>query len=146
MIITLFVTGGDFLMANKKKSALQYVELGLEKFGEGICSVFAGVGKGARYAGGFKKVWLALPVAIAAVWLAIYAGSKYPDYVGIDLLATGDYGFLVTREIAIMGPLAVTAICLLLMFWSKRTLFPWLVSVFSLTLPLLIMLINFLPA
>lgn len=133
-------------MANNKKSALQHIETGLEKFGEGICFVFSGMGKGLRYAAGFKKIWLALPVAIAAIYLAIYTGSKYPEYVGINLLESGDFAYLVTREIAVMGPLAVTAVCLLLMFWSKRTLFPWLVSVFSLTLPLLILLINLLPA
>ena len=58
----------------------------------------------------------------------------------------GDFGVIVTRQIAIMGPLAITAVCLLLMFWSKRTLLPWLVSIFSLTLPLLLVLINTLAA
>lgn len=133
-------------MANNKKSALQHIEAGLEKFGEGICTVFSGMGKALRYAASFKKIWLALPVTIAAIYLAIYTGGKYPEYVGINLLESGDYAYIVTREIAVMGPLAVTAVCLLLMFWSKRTLFPWLVSVFSLTLPLLILLTNLLPA
>ena len=133
-------------MANQKKSAMQHVENGLEKFGESICAVFSGMAKGLRYAAGFKKVWLAVPVAIAAVYLAIYTGAKLPRYVGINLLENGDYAFLVTREIAIMGPLAVTAVCLLLMFCSKRVLYPWLVSVFSLVLPLLILLINILHA
>lgn len=133
-------------MANNKKGAMHYVETGLEKFGEGICLVFSGIGKGIKYASGFKKIWLALPVAIAAVWLAFYTGGKLPDYVGINLLETGEYAFVVSREIAVMGPLAVTAACLLLMFCSRRTLYPWLVSVFSLVLPLLILMINIFPA
>lgn len=131
-------------MAKNNKSAMDYIETGLEKFGEGICAVFSGTGKAVRFVAGFKKIWMALPVAIAAVYLAIFTGSRYPDYVGINLLETGDFAILVTREIAVMGPLAVTAVCLLLMFWSKRTLFPWLVSVFSLTLPLLIWATNLL--
>lgn len=133
-------------MAEKKKTALQHVESGLEKFGEGICNVFSGAGKLVKYAVGFKKVWLALPVVFGAVCLAIYAGSRYPDYVGLNLMDNGDFGMIVTREIAVMGPLAITAVCLLLMFWSKRILFPWLVSMFSLTLPLLLLLINTLSA
>lgn len=131
-------------MAKNKKTAGQYIESVLEGFGEGICAVFAGIGKGLRYAASFKKVWLALPVALTAVYLAFFVGGMLPQYVGINLLETGDYAFLVTREIAVMGPLAVTAVCLLLMFWSKRTLFPWLVSVFSLVLSPLILLINLL--
>lgn len=131
-------------MARKKKTVMQHVVSALEGFGEGICTVFSGVGKGLRYAGYLKKIWLAIPVVLAAVFLAFYVGGMLPDYVGINLLETGDYAMLVTKEIAVMGPLAVTAVCLLLMFWSKRTLFPWLVSVFSLVLPLLILMINLL--
>lgn len=131
-------------MARKKKTVMQHVVSVLEGFGEGICAVFSGMGKGLRYAGYLKKIWLAIPVVLAAVFLAFYVGGMLPDYVGINLLETGDYAMLVTKEIAVMGPLAVTAVCLLLMFWSKRTLFPWLVSVFSLVLPLLILMINLL--
>lgn len=131
-------------MADKKKSTLQHVKYGLEKFGEGICSFFSVAREVVKYVAGFKKVWLALPVVFGCLYLAVYAGSRYPDYVGLNLMDNGDFGMIVTREIAIMGPLAITAVCLLLMFWSKRTLFPWLVSMFSLTLPLLLLLINML--
>jgi hypothetical protein len=41
-----------------------------------------------------------------------------------------------------MGPLGVTAACLLLMFCSRRTLYPWLISIMSLLLPMLILLLN----
>ena len=41
---------------------------------------------------------------------------------------------------------ASSILCLLLMFGSKRTLTPWLVSVFSLALPLIILVINVFPA
>jgi len=38
--------------------------------------------------------------------------------------------------------LSITAICLLLMFISKRTLTPWMVSLLSLALPLTILITN----
>ncbi len=131
-------------MAKEKKKFSKRVENSLEGFGQGICTAFFGVGKGARYAAKFKKIWLAIPVVAGAIFSVIFVAAKLPRYVGINLLATGDYSFVVTREIAVMGSLAITALCLLLMFWSKRTLFPWLVSIFSLTIPYLILLINLL--
>ena len=53
---------------------------------------------------------------------------------------------MVEKGIAVMGPLAVTAACLLLMFLSRRVVYPWLVSIFSLALPLLIYITNVFPA
>ncbi len=131
-------------MAEKKKTLGKQKASAVESAGQGVDTAFSRMGKYLRYALKFKKVCLAIPVAVASVFSTVFVAAKLPRYVGINLLETGDYGFIVTREIAIMGPLAVTALCLLLMFWSKRTLFPWLVSVFSLTLPYLILMINLL--
>lgn len=135
-------------MANQNTSGsfLNKVETVFEKLGDGIIWIF-GNPKGLwRYIKRFHKIILAVPVAIAAVWLALYTGSKLPAYVGINLQQTGEYAQIVTREVAVMGPLAVTAACLLLMFCSRRTLYPWLISVFSLVLPLLLLVTNILPA
>ena len=44
-----------------------------------------------------------------------------------------------------MGPVAITALCLLLMFCSKRILTPWVVSAVSLLLPVFIWVINVFP-
>ncbi len=129
-------------MADHKKSAHEPMKSGQEKFGEVVSVIFAVLKKIFRYIADFKKIWLALPVGAAAIYLAVYANEHFPEYVGINLLETGDYAYLVTREIAVMGPLAITALCLLLMFCSKRTLFPWLVSVFSLVLTPLILVTN----
>ena len=41
--------------------------------------------------------------------------------------------------------LAVTALCLLMMFISRRTIYPWLISIFSLVLPILLIVTNMLP-
>ena len=104
---------------------------------------------------GWKKFWtwvfklrsigLALPVAACAVLLAIYNEATLPAQVGLDLQASGEYATMVAREVAVLGPLALTALCLLLMFCSRRVVYPWLISIFSLMLPLLILITNIFP-
>lgn len=94
----------------------------------------------------FKKLILAAPVVLGAAFMAIFTASRLPDYVGIDLQPTGEYAHLVPKFLAVSGPLAVTGLCLLLMFCSKRTLYPWLISLFSLVLPLLILVTNVFPS
>lgn len=135
-------------MANQNASGsfLNKVETVFEKLGEGILWIVGNPAGIWRYIKKFHKVILAVPVAVAAIWLALYSGSNLPEYVGINLQQTGEYAQIVTREIAVMGPLAVTAACLLLMFCSRRTLYPWLISVFSLVLPLLLLVTNIFPA
>ena len=93
----------------------------------------------------YKKLFLAAPVAAMAVILAIQNLFKLPALVGFIQQANGDFEVGIIREVAVLGPLVITALCLLLMFASKRTLTPWLVSVFSLILPLLILITNTFP-
>lgn len=93
-----------------------------------------------------KKVLLAIPVGVGTVLLAVRNMRLLPAMVGLDLQTDGTFGFQIARELAVLGPVAVTALCLLLMFASKRTLTSWLVSLFSLALPLLIWVINVFPA
>ena len=94
----------------------------------------------------FKKLFLCTPVAVMAVILAIRNLFSLPALVGLALEGNGEFSFEIIREVAVVAPLVVTALCLLLVFASKRTLTPWLVSVFSLVLPLWILLINTFPA
>lgn len=93
-----------------------------------------------------RKIFLAVPVVVAAILLALNNLGSLPQIVGINLMADGNFSFVLDRLTAVLAPLLVTAVCLLLMFCSKRTLTPWLVSVFSLTLPLIILVINTFPA
>lgn len=92
-----------------------------------------------------RKFVMAIPI----VWLAIYfARMNYnmlPPMVGIDLQTTGEYARMITREAAVYGPLGVTAVCLLMMFLSRRTLYPWLIALFSMALPVLILITNIFP-
>lgn len=93
-----------------------------------------------------RSIFLAVPVVIGAIRLAVWNLSRLPDTVGILILSSGEYQWLVEKGIAVMGPLAVTAACLLLMFISRRVVYPWLISLFSLVLPLLIYITNVFPA
>lgn len=98
-----------------------------------------------KWAYRLRSVVLAIPVAVAAVFLAIYNMATLPAMVGIDLQATGEYAQTISKGVAVMGPLALTAVCLLLTFCSRKVLYPWLISVFSLVLPLLLMLTSTFP-
>ena len=83
-----------------------------------------------------RKLFLAAPVVWIAVRLYAYAMTELPETVGILLQEDGGYAHLLDRETAAMGCMAVTAACLLMMFLSKRISFPFLVSLFSLILPI----------
>lgn len=93
-----------------------------------------------------RSVILAIPVAIAAVVLALRNMANLPELVGIDIQTTGEYAQVVSKNVAVLGPLAITAVCLLLMFCSRRVVYPWLISVFSLVLPIVLYFTNIFPA
>ena len=113
-------------------------------------AVFSAIGrvfyKIGKYIFMFRSVLLAAPVVYAAVRLAMYARENLPEQVGINLMESGEYAMLVDRNIAIMGSMAVTAVCLLMMFVSRRTIYPWIISIFSLVLPILLIVTNLFPA
>ena len=93
-----------------------------------------------------KKIIATVPVAIGAVILALYNMANLPKVVGLDLLENGAFTYQIPRGIAVFAPLAVTGVCLLLMFCSRRILTPWLVSVISLLIPVAILITNIFPA
>lgn len=94
----------------------------------------------------FRKVILAIPVVIGALYLARVNWRMLPEEVGFSLMANGQFAQMVSREAAVYGPMAVTAVCLLLMVCSRRALYPWLVSIFTLVIPLLILVTNIFPS
>ena len=93
-----------------------------------------------------RKVFMAAPVVYYAIKLARYNSVNLPKVVGINLQANGAFAQTITRQLAVMGPLGVTAACLLLMFLSRKAMYPWAISIFSLALPLLLLLTNRYPA
>ncbi len=124
-----------------------------------ICKV---VWKKLRILGGYlyrlRSIVLAAPVAAAAAVLAVINLGRLPQVVEITKVSIDPqaqdslFGCLVigvdyiSRETAVLVPLVLTVGCLLLTLCSKRTFYPWIVSVFSLVLPLFLLLSNMYPA
>ena len=93
-----------------------------------------------------RGLLMTAPVIIGAVVLACMNYTKLPETVGLNFLASGDFSYTMDRMPAVLLPLGLTAVCVVLTVCSKKTMFPWLVSVFTLVLPLLIYVINVYPA
>lgn len=109
-------------------------------------SYFAQVmGITARWAYRLRSILLSIPVAVAAIALAMRNLRQLPTEVGINMLANGEYQWVISRSMAAWTPVAVTGVCLLMMFLSKKVLYPWLISVFSLVLPLVLLFTNTFP-
>ena len=98
-----------------------------------------------RYIKAFKKLWLAIPVGIAAVMLAIHNLANLPKVVGLNLQTNGVFALQIPRGTAVIAPLIITLLCLVLMICSRRTLTPWFVSLVSLALPVVILIMNTFP-
>ena len=90
-----------------------------------------------------RKIFMAVPVVYLAMQIAQKNMERLPEAVGLNLQSTGEYAVMVTREYAVYGPLGVTAFCLMLMFFSRKTLYPWVISIFTLALPYLIYFTNY---
>lgn len=98
-----------------------------------------------RYLKAFKKIWLAIPVAVGAIMLALHNLTHLPKVVGLNLQIDGVFALQVPRGTAVFAPLLVTVVCVVLMFCSRRTLTPWFVSLVSLALPVVILILNTFP-
>ena len=93
-----------------------------------------------------RKFVLAAPVVYYALKLAEYNRMHLPEQVGINLQSTGEFAQYISRNMAVMGPLALTGGCLVLMFCSRKAMYSWAISVFTLALPLLLLISNLYPA
>ena len=93
-----------------------------------------------------RKIVLTVPVAYIALRLAAYNGSHLPETVGILLKADGTFVMEFARSLAVMGPLVITGGCLAMMFLSRKAMYAWAISVFSLMLPVLLLISNLYPA
>lgn len=94
----------------------------------------------------FRKVLFAIPVAYLALYFARLNWNVLPEFVGLNLQANGEYARYITREMAVYGPLGVTGGCLGMMFLSRKTVYPWMICMFTMLLPLLILVTNIFPA
>lgn len=92
-----------------------------------------------------RAVFLAIPVGYYALKLAAYNAQHLPEEVGLNLQASGEFAMVISRELAVTGPLVITAACLVLMFASRKALYPWAISIFTLILPILLLISNLYP-
>lgn len=92
-----------------------------------------------------RKLILAIPVLAGMIWLAVRNNRMLPDEIPVIMLTDGLAEQMIPKNVAVFGPVAVTMLCLLLMMCSRKTLYPWMISIFSLVLPLMFMLSGVLP-
>lgn len=130
---------------SERRNFLQWIEFGLEKFGEAICNLGVLLKSNWRLGFELRKVVLSIPVVMAMLAIANECRERLPDMVGINLMATGDFEQLIALETVLGYTTAITVGCLVLMFFSRKTIYPWLISVFSLILPILLIITNTFP-
>lgn len=92
-----------------------------------------------------RKIIMAVPVVYFALRLAIYNMNNLPEQVGLNLQTTGEFARMIDRSMAVYGPLGITGVCLLLMFCSRKAFHPWIISIFTLVVPIVLMLTNLYP-
>ena len=119
---------------------------GFDKFKSGVSSVNRVINMIGMIFYRLRKIVLAVPVVYYALKLAAYNGEHLPEQVGLNLQASGEFAMTIARGMAVMGPLALTLACLFLMFCSRKALYPWAISVFTLALPVLLLVSNLYPA
>ena len=134
----------------KKRATKSLKNITLPQWAEKTLHVLKAIGRVLKSIGKWifrlRGFFMAIPVALAALFLASRNMARLPEEVGINLLANGEYEFLISRGLAVLAPLVVTGLCLVMMFLSRRTVYPWLISVFTLILPILIWVTNIFPA
>ena len=89
-----------------------------------------------------RKVFMAIPVIYYAMKLGAYNMEHLPEMVGLNLQSNGTYAEMISRTAAVNGCLAVTYVCLGLMLFSRKTVYPWIISIFTLILPIFLLLTN----
>ena len=93
-----------------------------------------------------RKVFMAIPVVYCAVKLAQYNMENLPSVVGVNMQSNGVFTEMISRDVAVMGPLAITGFCLLMMFFSRKAIYAWAISIFTLILPIILFISNKYPA
>lgn len=89
-----------------------------------------------------RKIFMAIPVVYYALRIAAYSAANLPETVGLSIQSDGTFAQTISRATAVNLPLMVTGACLALMFLSRKTLYPWIISIFSLILPFVLLLTN----
>lgn len=121
--------------AEKENSIMDQIRPVMETTGRVLGKIFLWIYR-------LRRFLMAIPVLYFAFRFANENLQLLPEQVGINLLSTGEFAQMISRNAAVYGPLGLTVACLALMFFTRRTLYPWLISWFTLALPWLIRLLN----
>lgn len=127
--------GGAFVKAHRKTSSFSD---GYEKF-----KFF--FGRFVMFLYHIRKVVMAAPVVYYALKIAEYNREHLPEVVGLNLQSNGEFAMQITRDLAVTAPLALTGGCLLMMFLSRKAMYSWAISAFTLVLPIVILISNIYP-
>lgn len=92
-----------------------------------------------------RKVFMAAPVIYYALKLADYCSENLPEMVGLNIQSNGTYAEMISRASAVNGCLTITGACLVLMLFSRKATYPWIISIFSLVVPILLLITNVYP-
>jgi len=117
----------------------------LEKFGkvrDGANTVLGLVGNILYH---LRKLFLAVPVVLVGMRIFMYAKENLPNQVGVLLEESGAFRYMLDRDSAMACCLYLTGACLLMMFLSRKVIYPWIISLFSLVLPLVLVVTNLFP-
>lgn len=93
-----------------------------------------------------RKILLSIPVLYGIIRLSVYNSKHLGSSVGLFLQSDGVFLMNISKGMAVFAPLALTACCLAMMFMSRKSLYAWSISVFSLLLPVIILISNQFPA
>lgn len=123
-------------------------------FFEGMAHFFRSIGRTFsnlwKYIFWFRSVLVGAVMGVAAVVLAAYNRTRLPetvDYIKVTLDAEAENALLglfvmsadsVSRDWAVMIPVALTAGCIVMMIFSKRMMFPCMIGLLTLLLPQII--------
>lgn len=129
-----------------QNTPVKRVSPGLEKFRAVVAKINYVINLIGVWLFRLRKLVMAAPVVYYALKLASYNMEHLPEQVGINLQSTGEFAQTITRNLAVTGPLALTGACLLLMFCSRKAMYSWAISIFTLALPLLLLFSNVYPA
>lgn len=87
-----------------------------------------------------RSVFMAIPVLVTAIIFAFRNNIRLPEKIAVYFPSFEADKVIVKlteldRGAAVAIPFLITLACLALMFCSRRTVYPWIISIFSLVLP-----------
>ena len=89
-----------------------------------------------------RKIIMSVPVVLIGMKVFAYTKENLPQNVGILLQENGTYKYMLDKGTTLEVCLALTGSCLLLMFLSRKIVYPWVITLFSMVLPLFLVFSN----